>query len=256
VQLLALHEGGITIVDAELACERANTVKTQDEMTMYRAIGNQYRQTMATFGAAVKPGVTEEELAALVSNTWTDVGGEDVAQLNICSQENMNPWGRWPTKRVLQQGDFIGIDLHGRSFGGLRGDSSTTFFVGDNPPAEKRAQYQLARDYLEAAKKILRAGRPIADVMKDQPPVPDKYREQQFNYHIAHGAGIGSSGYPHLDPRSKPVDDTLRPNQVLAVEVFFAEQGQPWGVKFEEMILVGEAEPEVLVGIPLDQRML
>ena len=168
----------------------------------------------------------------------------------------MNPWGRWPTKRPLQQGDFIGIDLHGRSFGGLRGDSSTTFFVGDDPTPEKRAQYREARDYLEAAKKILRAGRPIADVMKDQPPVPEKYRDQQFNYHIAHGAGLGSSGYPHLDPRSKPVEDSLYHNQVLSVEVFFAEHGQPWGVKFEEQILVRDGEPEVLVGIPMDRQCL
>src|SRR5438093_7649076 len=72
VQLLALPEGGITIVDAELASERPNTVETQGEVAMYRAIGNQYRQTLAAFRDAVEPGVTEEELAALVFNTWTD----------------------------------------------------------------------------------------------------------------------------------------------------------------------------------------
>src|SRR5439155_22335977 len=65
VQLLALHEGGINIVDAELTCERANTVMTEGEMATYRAIGSQYRPTVACFRAALKGGATDEERAAM-----------------------------------------------------------------------------------------------------------------------------------------------------------------------------------------------
>src|SRR5713226_7429197 len=44
--LLQLFQSGLTVVPAELICERANSVKTQDELAMYRAIGNQYTQTL------------------------------------------------------------------------------------------------------------------------------------------------------------------------------------------------------------------
>src|SRR5439155_8016767 len=239
-----------------LACTKATAVKTQDELTMYRAIGQQYIKTMEAFRDGIRPGITELELAALVTGTWANVGGEDMAQLNVCSAENMNPWGRWPSERAVARGEFVGLDLHGRSFGGLRGDASTTFLVGDAPTPEQRADYQEGYAYLQAAKKELRAGRPIADVMASQPPVPERIREQQFSYHMAHGIGLGYSGYPHLDPRAEPIDDVLHQDQVLSVECVWAEDGKPYAVKLEEMIRVRDGEPEVIGSIPVDTRLL
>src|SRR6266542_2452562 len=37
--LLELFQSGLTVVPAEITCERANSVKTRDELAMYRAIG-------------------------------------------------------------------------------------------------------------------------------------------------------------------------------------------------------------------------
>jgi Xaa-Pro aminopeptidase len=254
--VIQLFQAGIPIIEAELACTRASSVKTPDEITMYRAIGQQYVRTMEAFRDAVRPGITELELAALVTGTWANAGGEDMAQLNVCAQENMNPWGRWPSGRAVAAGEFVGLDLHGRSFGGLRGDASTTFLVGDDPTPAQRADYREGYDYLQAAKKELRAGRPIAEVMANQPHVPERIREQQFSYHMAHGIGLSYSGYPHLDPRAEPIDDVLRADQVLSVECVWAEAGKPYAVKLEEMILVRRGEPEVIGGIPVDERLL
>ena len=253
--LLDLFQSGLTIVPAELTCERANSVKTQDELAMYRAIGKQYIPTLEAFRDAIEPGLTELELAAVVTGTWANVGGEDVAQLNVCTQQNTNPWRRWSTDRQVQRGDIVGIDFHGRSFGGLRGDCSDTFLAGDDPTPEQRAHYREAYEYLQAAIKLLRPGRPISDVLANQPPIPDRYREQQFNYNLAHGVGIGHSGYPHIDPRRKPIDDVLQLDQVLAVECHFGADGGPYGVKLEELIAVRDGEPEILVGLPVDARL-
>ena len=253
--LLDLFQSGLPIIAAEITCERANSVKTQDELAMYRAIGKQYTQTLGAFRDAIRPGLTELELAAVVTATWANVGGEDVAQLNVCTQQNTNPWRRWSTDRAVERGDIVGIDFHGRSFGGLRGDCSDTFLAGDDPTPEQRAHYREAYEYLQAAIKLLRPGRPISDVLANQPPIPDGYREQQFNYNLAHGVGIGHSGYPHIDPRRKPIDDVLQLDQVLAVECHFGAEGSPYGVKLEELIAVREGEPEILVGIPVDERL-
>lgn len=254
--LLDLVAAGLNLVDAELVCERACSVKSEDEIEMYRVIGQQYIRIFETFRRAVRPGVTELELAALVSSTWSQVGGEDVAQLNVCSGENMNPWRRWATERALVEGEFVGIDFHGRGICGLRGDGSTTFFVGDHPTPEQRDLYRQAYDYLQAAIPVLRAGRPIPEIMLEQPPVPEPYRAQQFNYHLAHGIGMGPSGYPHMDPRSKPIEDVLQPNQVLSVECFFGEEGSPLAVKLEQQILVRDGAPEIIGRIPVDDWLL
>ncbi len=254
--LVPLIKSGMEIVDADTLCERTASVKTEDEISMYRAIGKQHVRTFEAFRDAIKPGLSELDLAGLVTSTWNDVGGEDIAQLNVCSQENMNPWRRWPTERVLARGELVGIDLHGRGVGGLRGDSSTTFLVGGDPTLEQRRDYREAYDYLQAAIKILRAGRPIAEVMADQPPIPERFREQQLQYHVAHGVSIQHSGYPHIDPKAPPIDDVLWPNQVLSVECVFGEAGTPYAIKLEEMIAVREGEPEIIAGIPLDKRLM
>src|SRR5581483_7613309 len=60
--LLELFQEGVNVVPAEITCERANSVKTQDELVMYRGIGEQYRQTIGAFRDAIKPGLTELDL--------------------------------------------------------------------------------------------------------------------------------------------------------------------------------------------------
>jgi|SRR5579871_753456 len=168
----------------------------------------------------------------------------------------MNPWRRWPSDRAVRPGDFVGVDLHARGPLGLRGDSSTTFFVGDAPTDEQRDLYRRAYDYLQATVPIWRSGRTIADAMADVPEVPERFRKKLWDLNYAHGCGLGSSGYPHLDPRQAPIDDVLQTNQVFAIEVYFGEVGSPQAVKLEQMVLVREGEPERLGPIPLDERLI
>ena len=231
-------------------------MKTPDELTVYRTIGQQYASTLGGFRDAIRPGVTEKELASVATFGWLQAGGEDIAQLNVCSAHNMNPWHRWPTERSLQEGDLVGIDLHGRGPNGLRGDASTTFFVGDRAPSDVRDRYRAAYEYLQGAISAFRAGRSITEAAAAVPPVPERYRAQQYNYNVAHGIGMGSSGYPQLDPKRKPIDDVLQANQVLAVECYFGEVGSPRAVKLEEQIVVRDGEPEILGPIPVEDRFL
>jgi Xaa-Pro aminopeptidase len=252
-----LNAAGIRLANALQAIERARSVKTQDEVEIYRRIGDQYAYTVKAFRDALRPGVTESELAALVVTAWGEAGGEDIAQLNVCAGENMNPWRRWPTQRPLQEGEFVGIDLHGRGFNGLRGDASRTFFVGDNPTPEERDLYRRAYDYLFATIDTMRGGRSFAEVLSLVPRVPEQYRSHLYNYNIAHGVGLQYSGYPQVDMTRQPLDDTLKPNQVLSIESYFGEVGSPLAVKLEENIVVREGAPELLApNMPFDERFI
>jgi Xaa-Pro aminopeptidase len=129
--------------------------------------------------------------------------------------------------------------------------------VGDHPSAEQRDLYKAAYDYMLGCIDVLRAGRTIGDVMRSVPAVPDRYRSQLFDYNVAHGIGLGSSGYPHMDPRKPAIDDVLYPNQVLAVESYFGEEGSSVAVKLEEQIVVRDGQAEILGGdMPYDDRLL
>ncbi len=255
--ILSLHDAGIRLTNAEPVIEHAGAVKTPDEMAIYRVTGEQYFHTMSVFRDAIRPGISENELAAKVVTAWYEVGGEDIAQLNVCSGENMNPWRRWPTQRQLKEGEFVGIDLHGRGYNGLRGDGSRTYFVGDQPSGEQKGLYKLAYDYLLGAIDVFQCGRSFAEVLEKAPKVPEKYRAQLYNYNIGHGMGLGSSGYPHITKKKAQADAFLEPNQLIAVECYIGAAGSTQAVKLEEIIVICEGKPELLrPGIPYDERML
>lgn len=67
---------------------------------------------------------------------------------------------------------------------------------------------------------------------------------------------MGSSGFPHINPRRRGADETLKPNQMLAIECYFGEVGSPLAVKLEEVICVRDGPPEVMSAIvPYDERL-
>jgi Xaa-Pro dipeptidase len=255
--VLSLNEVGVRLADAAPVIEHAGAVKTQDELAIYRVIGEQYFHTMSAFRESLRPGISENELSARVVTAWYEAGGEDIAQLNVCAGENMNPWRRWPTQRLVKDGEFVGIDLHGRGINGLRGDGSRTFYVGDKPGAAERDLYKRAYDCLVATIEVFQCGRSFAEVLEKAPVVPEKYRAQLYNYNIGHGMGLGSSGYPHITKKKAQADAYLEPNQVLAVECYMGEEGSPQAVKLEEIIVVGKDKPALLrPGIPYDERFI
>ncbi|MBM2812748.1 MAG: peptidase [Chloroflexi bacterium] len=253
--VLELVGAGFNLVDAEPIIEHTWSVKTDDEVEIYRLIGELYVTTFNSFRDAIHPGVTEKALAHVITSTWEELGVEDISQLNVCSGENMNPWRRWPSDRAVQAGDFVGADMHARGPLGLRGDGSTTFLVGDSPTDEQRDLYRRAYDYLQTTTPLWRGGRAIADVMADFPQVPERFKKKLWDLNYGHGCGLGSSGYPHLNPRLDPIDDTLKKNQIYALEVFFGEVGNPQAVKLEQMVLIRDGEPELLGITPMDERL-
>src|SRR5581483_6148783 len=228
---IALTQAGIKIEDALPVLEMARSVKTQDEVVIYHQIGQVYAGTVRAVRASIRPGITENELAQVVTSAWYECGGEEISQLNVCAGENMNPWRRWPTKRPLAEGEFVGIDLHGRGACGLRVDASRTFFVAGEPTTVQRDLYRQAYDYVVGSREAFQAGRSYAEAMARVPKVPDKYAPQMINYSIAHCIGMTPSGYPTVDGDKPPLQDALRENQVLAIECYFGEEGSPLAVK-------------------------
>lgn len=255
--VLALQEAGVRLVDGGPLVEQAGSVKTQDEVAIYRTIAQQYEHALRAFRDAIRSGISENELAGVVQGAWYEAGGEDISQINVCSGPNMNPWRRWPTQRRLSDGEFVGIDLHARGANGLRGDVSRTYLVGGDPTSEQRDLYRRAYDYMQETVSAIRAGHTYGDVLDAMPKVPAEFRVLLDSYAIFHGVGMSYAESPRVDHKTSKLDAVLRPNQVLSVESYFGEEGSPLAVKLEQQILVQEDGPEVLgSGIPFDERFV
>lgn len=254
---LSLLDAGVRVVDALPAVEQARSIKSDDEVEIYRALGRQYGATIGRFREAIQPGITENELDAIVAGAWFEFEGDEVFQLNVCAGENMNPWRRWATDRPLQAGEFVGIDFHGRTYAGLLGDMSRTFLVGDTWSAEQRDQYRATYDYMLGSVDAFRAGRTFSEVIDAVPAVPGKYQKAQAMYHIGHSVGPTPQGSPKLDHDRRSDSKRLVPNQIMAIECFFAEPSSPVAVKLEQLILVRDGAPEILgPAVPFEDRLL
>ena len=73
---LALTSAGIRLGDATPVIEHAGAAKTKDELTIYRVIGEQYAHTIDKFRDAIRPGISENELASIVVSAWYEAGGQ------------------------------------------------------------------------------------------------------------------------------------------------------------------------------------
>ncbi|HLY67967.1 MAG TPA: Xaa-Pro peptidase family protein [Chloroflexota bacterium] len=254
---LTFMQAGVKVVDAMPAMETARAVKSADEIEIYRALGKQYAYTVGAFREAIRPGITERELDTVTSSAWFEAGGDEVFQLNVCAGENMNPWRRWATDRPLKDGEFVGIDFHGRSYAGLLGDMSRTFVVGDSWTPEQRDLYRQTYDYMLGTIDTFRAGRTYSEVIDSVPPVPKQYQKVQANYHIGHSTGPTPQSSPKLDEDRRSDKKRLEENQVMAIECFFAEERNPMAVKLEELIIVHDGPAEIVgPGVPFEERLL
>ncbi len=255
--LLGLDRAGIELVSSLPLVEVARSVKTQDEVEIYRDLGAKYSHVFTVFRDHIAPGVTERELEALVLDAWSEVGGDGILQINVCAGENMNPWRRWASDRPLHDGEFVGIDFHGRVAHGLLGDASRTFVVGAKPTDGQRDLYRRAWEYVQAVGDVVRAGRSHAEVLELIPPVPSEFQTQQDNYHVVHSVGIVPQGYPKVDRLGTQIDDTFKENQILSIECFFGEEGSDVAVKLEELIRVTQGPPEFITGtVPYEESIV
>ncbi|HEX9880222.1 MAG TPA: Xaa-Pro peptidase family protein [Candidatus Binatia bacterium] len=251
----ALAEMGIDVVDGRHALSTAKRVKTGDEIKCFRAMGHWYRDIMEGFRKAVRPGVPETELAAVVHYEAVKKGAEEIFQLNVCAGENMNPWRRWPSEREVEAEEFVGIDLHLIGPGGCWTDVSRTYYCGSNPTQEQKDLYKTAYDYLQGVIALLKPGERIDSVVARAPKIPEKYRELLDNYSIAHSDAMRPHEYPRIE-KDKPVPDLLEPNMVFSVETYFSEVGAKDTVKLEELVAVTKSGSEVLSTGPFDERFI
>jgi Xaa-Pro aminopeptidase len=252
----ALSRRAIPLVNAERLLQLAKSIKTQDEILIYKELGKLYTKIMRVFRDQTTPGTTEEDLSAFIYAKVIELGAEGLLQINVCSGEHMNPWRRWPTERKLRDGDLVGLDLHVYGPGGYIFDSSRTYLCGSKNSDKQRDRYQRAHEYINAVTGLLQPGVAIADVKARLPQVPEKFQQQLYSFHIAHSNGLTPGEYPNIMKHQRPVDDTIKEGQVLSVDCYFGEVGDDVAVKLEEQVLITAKGPVKMADMPYDDRLL
>jgi Xaa-Pro aminopeptidase len=255
---LALQTAGISILDSATVTMEAREIKTAEEIQMLRIGGELVMEMLGGFEAAIRPGVTERELLAVLAATLLAGGGEHMATNTVCSGPNTNPWRAEATARALERGDLVYVDTDAVCLGGYFFCVSRTFLCGDSAPTQvQRDAYRASHDWLAAVKDLVRPGVTCRELAERGPRLPDRYLPQRYECMI-HAIGLEeespSVAYPG-DPQPNP-DRVLEEDMVLVVEVYAGEVGRRDGVKLGDQIIVSANGPTSLAPYPYCAALL
>jgi Xaa-Pro dipeptidase len=257
--LLALQRAGVRVADAGPVSDAAREIKTPEEVKLLRINGAIGDAMMAEFASAIRPGIREHELYAVLSGALLRRRGEVLFTRLVASGQNTNPWGSEARDKVLEYGDLVGVDTDAVGYEGYLIDFSRTFLCGDGQPTREQAEiYRVAHDFLVAMREIIRPGLSHAELARIVSPLlPEKYQHQRYPA-LVHGAGLEDEGpiIYYSGQGANSADEFFCENMAVCLECYAGAVGGPFGVKLEDQVLLTARGAELLSAFPFDERLL
>ena len=198
-------------------------VQTPETLEKMRIAARIAADALVATGAAVKPGITTDELDRVGHEYLLDHGaypstlGYKGYPKSMCTSLNEVICHGIPDTTVLQDGDIVNIDITA-FIGGVHGDTNATYEVG-TVDEESHLLVERTRESLDRAIKAVRPGRQINVIGR----VIESYAKR-FGYGVVRdftGHGISTSFHtglviPHYDdPRSTTV---MQPGMTFTIE--------------------------------------
>jgi Xaa-Pro aminopeptidase len=237
---------GMRFVDVTLEVERARRIKSAYEVAQLRRAVAATDAAFTEARAAIRPGMTEAEVAALVDQAMKRRGVSEVAfPANVVSgPERAQPVGL-PTDRRLRAGDVVMLDI-GATWNGYHADLTRTYTVG-RPTAEQQALWDVVR---EAWQRVVDESRPGVPCRRlhEVAVAAMEARGHRLVHRIGHGIGLHTSlEWPNLQTD----DDELVPGMTFCIEpgVYVSGVGS---FKLEDDFVVTPDGFEVLSQAPRD----
>jgi methionyl aminopeptidase len=248
--------------------KRSNTtVQTPEIVDRMRRAGRLAAQAVVLAGEHCKPGVTTDEIDAVVHEFLIEHGaypstlGYKGFPKSCCTSLNEVICHGIPDSTVIEDGDIVNVDVTA-FLDGVHGDTNQTFCVG-NVSEEARLLVDRTREATMRGVKAVAPGRPINVIGR----VIEAYAKR-FGYGVVRdfgGHGIGESFHsglfiPHYDnPRLETV---MEPGMTFTIEPMITlgtykhdmwndgwtvlTKDRKWTAQFEHMVVVTDSGYEIL----------
>lgn len=257
--IMALTDAGVRVRNGESVMEQARLIKGPDELICMRRAIHACEAAMHEMEAAMKPGMTENDIWALLHAGNIRRGGEWIETRLLASGPRTNPWFQESSARVVEAGDIVAFDTDLIGPYGYCCDISRTWRCGDTKPTnEQRDLYRIAAEQIAYNGELVRPGTTLLELTAKSKLPPADCRPNRYGV-LFHGVGLCDE-YPSVfhpeDLGAHPFDEELRPGMVLCVESYIGRLGGKEGVKLEEQLLVTETGCEQLSKYPLDERLM
>ena len=254
----ALLQRGLEVIDGVTISEAARVIKSEDEIACIRWAVAVSEMGMAKMREALVPGVTEVQLWGLLNYTnLANNGGWHEGRM-LASGPRINPWYQEATQRAVEPGDLVAFDTDMVGPFGYFSDVSRTFLCGPARPNKRQKElYRLALEEVEHNLTLIRPGLTFSELQEKAWPVPEEFRENAYAC-IVHGVGMADE-YPRVNYGFRGpnfYDGTIEAGMVICVESYMGAVGEPYGVKYEEQILVTKDGYDMLSSFPREEALL
>jgi len=251
----ALQTAKIEIADGQARMLEARLKKTEDEIELLKLSAMMVDAAYDKVVRAIRPGLRENDLVAIVNSTLYSMGADEVENVNVESGPRTNPHHHDFSDRAIRPGDIVFLDIS-NSFNGYRTCYYRTFVCG-KPTQEQKDLYRDCLDWLQASIKTVRPGITTADIAKCWPGpevLGAKTEQEVLANQWGHGIGLGLWELPCIS-RAFSLDYPypIKENMVFALETYAGPRGGKYGVRIEEEVVVTAAGHEVITKYPVEE---
>ena len=239
----------------------ARAVKSTEEITKIRRACDITCRAFEKGFEALRPGVSEREVARVIRTAMFDEGATGAGFLAVYAGEKRGIWAdAIASDYKLQQGDLVMFD-GGCCVDGYYADVSRQASLGE-PTPERRRLYELAREGNADALALVRPGAKVKDIFAaGQKPFRDAGLGPNMVAcgmgQLGHGFGLTLHELPDMRSDS---DEELQPGMVFAVEPA-VQDTDSWVTStyffiVEDNVVVTEQGCETLTPLPRELRIV
>lgn len=255
----ALEAEGCTATDCQQELLHIRRIKTAEEIACLKLSMTATEAAVAAVRAALRPGLSEQELFAVLYGEVIRQGGEFIETRLLTSGQRTNPWFSEASGRRVRTGELVALDTDVIGCFGYFADFSRTFFCGPGRPSGyQKTLYSLAYEQIQHNASILKPGLSYREVAEKAWKIPEAFVERRYTS-VMHGVGMhGETPYiAHLqDFEQYGGVGVLEAGMVVSVESFIGEVGGPEGVKLEEEYLITPQGAEPISRFPYEENLL
>lgn len=199
----------------------------------------------------LREGMTEKELAAIVSAEYEDLGASGCCFGTIAAfGANAADPHHESDGTVLKKGDCVLLDM-GCYYKGYCSDMTRTCFFGEADEKQLKV-FDIVKEANERAKSIVKPGVRFCDIdAAARDYIASFGYGENFTHRLGHCIGL----VDHEPEDVGPVNtDPVRPGMVFSIEPGIYLAGE-FGVRLEDLVIVTEEGCEVLNSLPMEPNI-
>jgi Xaa-Pro aminopeptidase len=256
--LRELEAAGLDIRDGQQVMLDAREIKNVDEILLLNQAASMVDGVYQDISEALKPGVRENDIAALATKRLLEMGSEQVEAINAIAGERCNPHPHVFSDRLMRPGDTAYFDII-HAYNGYRTCYYRTFAVGRATSAHHDA-YTQAREWIDAAIQAVKPGVGTDEIARLWPVAHEfgfDSEMEAFGLQFGHGLGLGLHERPiisRLNSLEHPVE--IQEGMVFALETFCPGADGRSAGRIEEEIVVTANGAELLTLFPAEELFI